>query len=107
MNQPRRVFIIQSAAVCGALASTHVLAQTTMASVDMVKDSDAPATAVGYVSDATKADKTKYATYAAGQRCGTCILFEGKGMDKAGGCPLFPSKQVAAAGWCSSWAKKA
>ena len=53
-----------------------------------------------------KADRKKYPTYASGQRCGTCILFEGRPTDMAGPCPLFPGKRVSAAGWCSSWAKK-
>ena len=73
---------------------------------DMVNDTDAAAMAVGYVSDASKADKKKYPTHAPGQRCGTCILFDGKPSDTSGPCPLFPGKRVSAAGWCSSWAQK-
>lgn len=71
-----------------------------------VDEKDAQAVALGYVQDATKADKAKYKTYAAGQQCGTCALFQGKAGDAAGGCPLFTGKQVAAAGWCSAYAKK-
>ncbi|WP_295640103.1 high-potential iron-sulfur protein [uncultured Methylibium sp.] len=72
-----------------------------------VDEKDAQAAALGYVHDATKADKAKFKNYAAGQNCGSCALFQGKAGDAAGGCPLFTGKQVAAAGWCSAYAKKA
>jgi hypothetical protein len=68
---------------------------------------DAQAVALGYVVDATKADKAKYPKYAAGQTCATCQLYQGKAGDATGGCPLFAGKSVAAKGWCSAWAKKA
>ena len=105
MNNPRRTFFVYAAA-CGALATAHQAWAQTGQGAEMVGDGDAAAMAVGYVSDAARADKKKYPTYAAGQRCGTCILFEGKASDASGQCPLFPAKRVAASGWCSSWAKK-
>ena len=105
MNTRRRAFIIHSTASCGALLATgSVLAQA--AAPELVKETDAAAMAVGYLPDATKVDKRKHPTYAQGQRCGVCILFEGKPADRSGACPLFPGKHVAASGWCSSWAKK-
>ena len=73
----------------------------------MVDPKDAQAVALGYVADATKADKAKYKNYAAGQECATCQLYQGKAGSTAGGCPLFAGKQVSAKGWCSAWAKKA
>ena len=106
MNNQRRTFFVHAAAACGALTEGHRAWAQAGQGAEMVGDSDAAAMAVGYVSDATKADKKKYPTYAADQRCGTCILFEGKASDAAGQCPLFPAKRVAAPGWCSSWAKK-
>ena len=106
MTLQRRSFIIQSAAACASvLAAQRAVAQASM-SGDMVSASDPTAMALGYVPDATKADKKKYPSYVAGQRCGVCVLFDGKAADTTGGCPLFPGKRVAAAGWCSSWAKK-
>lgn len=74
---------------------------------DMLDEKSPQAAALGYVSDATKADSKKYAQYAAGKHCGNCALFQGKATDAAGGCPLFAGKQVATKGWCSAWAKKA
>lgn len=64
------------------------------------------AAALGYVSDATKADKVKFPKYAAGQDCATCQLYQGKAGDAAGPCPLFAGKTVAAKGWCSAYVKK-
>jgi hypothetical protein len=73
----------------------------------MVQATDAQAQALGYVADATKVDKAKFARYAAGQNCTNCAVYQGKAADAAGPCPLFPGKQVAGKGWCSAWAKKA
>jgi hypothetical protein len=88
------------------LAGASLLVART-ASAQLVADKDPQAAALGYVSDATKADKAKYKNYAAGQMCGNCALFQGKAGDAAGGCPLFAGKQVSAKGWCSAYAKKA
>jgi High potential iron-sulfur protein len=77
------------------------------AAAPMVDEKDPQAAALGYVGDATKADKTKFKTYAAGQNCGSCQLFQGKATDPAGMCPLFAGKQVSPKGWCSAYAKKA
>jgi len=77
------------------------------ASAQLVSEKDPQAAALGYVADATKADKAKYKNYAAGQLCTNCALFQGKATDAAGGCPLFAGKQVAGKGWCSAYAKKA
>jgi len=87
------------------LAGATLLAART-ASAAMVDEKDPQAAALGYVADAKKADKTKFKTYADGQHCGNCQLWQGKDA-AAGGCPLFAGKEVANAGWCSAWAKKA
>lgn len=72
-----------------------------------VDEKDPQAVALGYVSDAAKADKAKYKQFVAGSHCGNCALFQGKATDPVGGCPLFAGKQVNNKGWCSAWAKKA
>ena len=48
------------------------------ASAQLVSEKDPQAAALGYVADATKADKAKYKNYAAGQLCTNCALFQGK-----------------------------
>lgn len=73
----------------------------------MLDEKDATAVALGYVANATKADTTKYKTYAAGQNCSGCQLFQGQAGAASGPCTLFAGKQVSAQGWCSAFAKKA
>ena len=77
------------------------------ADAPMVDEKDPTAVQLGYVADATKANKAKFPKYAAGQDCASCQLYQGKPGSAAGPCPLFTGKQVAAKGWCSAYAKKA
>ncbi|MBH1957845.1 high-potential iron-sulfur protein [Polaromonas sp.] len=105
MKSNRRTFVIQSVVGAGVLASTRLV--QAQAAAPLVQDADPQAVALGYKSDATKADKAKYPKYAAGQQCANCALYQGKPADAAGACPLFAGKQVSAKAWCSAWAKKA
>ena len=73
----------------------------------MVDEKDAAAVGLGYVAEASKVDKTKYAQYVSGSACSNCALYQGAAGSAQGGCPLFAGKQVAAKGWCSAYAKKA
>jgi hypothetical protein len=98
-SMQRRIFLMTLAA-SGAALSAGARAQAAL------DEKDAQATALGYVSDAKRADAKKFPKYAAGQNCGSCALFQGKATDAAGACPLFGGKQVASKGWCSAWAKK-
>ena len=101
MKNSRRQFMILSAAgACTLAVNGKVQAQA------MVADADPQAVALGYKSDATKADKAKYPKYAAGQACSNCALYQGAAGSASGACPLFAGKQVAAKGWCSAYAKK-
>jgi len=100
--QTRRKFIqIFPAAGASLLVGQAALAQA------KVDENDPQAKALGYVSDATKADKKKYANYAAGQECSTCQLYQPKAGEAAGNCALFPGKLVGAKAWCSAYTKKA
>ena len=99
----RRQFI-QIIPVAGAAL---IGARGAQAQAAMVKEDDAQAKALGYVADATKADKAKYKQVAAGQLCNNCSLWQAKPTDAAGGCALFPAKLVAGKGWCSAYQKKA
>lgn len=100
----RRHFI-RIAACSGAvlLAGREALA----ADPPMVDEKDPQAAALGYVADATKANKAKYPNYAAGQACATCQFYQGKAGAAAGPCPVLGGKPVSAKGWCSAYAKKA
>ena len=97
----RREFIVQL-----SLGGTALMAGGA-AMAAMVADTDPQAAALGYKSDAAKADKVKFPKFAAGQNCSTCSLFQGKAGAAAGPCPLFAGKEVSAKGWCSAYAKKA
>jgi len=97
----RRVFLLGAAAAGMAGLGVNAQAQAVLA------ESDPQAQALGYVSDASKADAKKYPKYAAGQMCGNCALYQGKPGEASGPCPLFAGKSVSAKGWCSAWAKKA
>jgi High potential iron-sulfur protein len=101
MTTRRRTFIqIIPVAVAALLGTRSAFA------VD-VDPKEAQASALGYVVDATKADKAKFPKYAVGQECGNCQLYQGKAGDAVGPCALFPGKTVAAKGWCSAYVKKA
>ena len=98
----RRQFI-QIIPVAGAavLASRGAFAQA-----NLVNEKDPQAVALGYVADATKADKAKFKNYAAGQNCANCALYQGKPTDATAPCPLFAGKVVGAKAWCSAYAKR-
>lgn len=68
---------------------------------------DPQAVALGFVPDATQADKSKYPSYAAPQACGNCALYQGAAGSASGPCPIYQNKIVPAKGWCSAYVKKA
>ena len=90
-----------------AAAAAPAPAAATTASLPMVDEKDATAMALGYVAEATRADKTKFKNYVDGSQCSGCALYMGKPGDAAGPCPLYAGKSVSSKGWCSSWVKKA
>lgn len=103
MKTQRRTFMIFAAGISGACALT-ACAQTTKA--PGISDSDPAAVALGYSSDATKADTKKFPQYAAGQSCGSCVLYTGAASGASGACAAFGGQAVSAKGWCSAWVKK-
>ena len=104
MSISRRKFILGSVAAGSALA---MMRTATAADAPMVSESDPQAKSLGYVANASKADKAKFTKFAAGQNCSNCSLYQGKAGSTSGPCPIFAGKQVAAAGWCSAYVKKA
>lgn len=93
-------------AVAEAPAAPAPAAPAATAAGPMVDEKDAQAVSLGYVSDATRADKAKYSKYADGQHCGNCALYQGAADSAQGPCPLFAGKQVSSKAWCSAYAKK-
>lgn len=76
-----------------------------------VSESDPTAKALGYVADATKADRPKKGdTEGKDQTCSNCQLFVAGnpiGGKSAGKCLMIPAGPVHGDGWCKSWIKKA
>lgn len=101
MTSRRRFIQIVPLAGASLLAARAATAQA-----NLVNEKDPQAVALGYVADATKADKAKYKNYAAGQNCSNCALYQGKPTDAVAACPLFAGKVVGAKAWCSAYAKK-
>lgn len=100
MKTSRRHFLLLGV----GMSSSLVLCRAAFAdTANRLSETDPKAKAVGYVEDATRADKAKFPTYAPGHTCANCSLFQGSTGDAYGGCLLFGDKQVAARGWCSSW----
>lgn len=91
---------VAALAVSGAQRLAHA------ADLAHVDAAGAQAQALGYVEDATKADKVKFPAYVAGSACAGCLLFQG-GTAAWGACALFAGSAVNAKGWCSAFAKKA
>jgi hypothetical protein len=91
------------------LSLAPLLGVATLAHADapMLDPKDAQAVALGYVADATKADKARYAKYAPGQSCANCALYQGAAGSVAAPCPLYQGKRVPAKAWCGAWVKKA
>ena len=99
MQHERRTFLMRVAGAASALAASRLA----FAQVGTpLSESDPQAQALGYKTDALKADKVRFAKYAAGQTCSSCQLYQGKPTDATGPCPLFQSKLVASKGWCSA-----
>jgi hypothetical protein len=103
MTHPRRLFLRNSAVLAAGIS----FAGAASAQAAKLEESDPQATALGYVSDSSKANQAKYPAHTAAQNCGNCQLFQGKAGDASGPCPIYSGKIVSAKGWCSAYAKKA
>ena len=102
MNIFRRKLVIFSAAyILGGLRFSNALAQV------YVEESQPQAAALGYKTDASGVDQSRYAKFSPGQSCGSCALYQGALGSYSGGCALFAGKQVMSNGWCSAYARAA
>lgn len=72
-----------------------------------VEESQPQAAALGYKSDTSRVDQTRYAKFSPGQSCSSCALYQGAPGSNGGGCSLFAGKQVMSNGWCAAYARKA
>ena len=77
------------------------------ADAPVLSESDPQAVALGYHTDSSKVDASKFKTHTADQSCSTCQLYAGAAGSASGPCPIFGGKMVNAHGWCTAWIKKA
>ena len=71
-----------------------------------LQPSDPVAQPFGYHLNATSVDVRQFPSYKPGQRCGTCLMYQGKAHETWGPCNLFPRRVVNTDGWCRVWAAK-
>jgi len=92
----------------GVLALSAIPMQ--LSAQDAVAESEPLAQAMGYVTDATKVDTTKFPKRAgeagANQFCHNCALFGGDADSESAPCSIFQNRLVSGAGWCNAWVAK-
>lgn len=100
--------IVKSGLIAGTLVPTFGLIGNAMGAtaLPMLDPKDPTASALGFVTDATKVNASANPTYKPGQKCGVCAQFLGKASDASGGCNIFAGHSVPATGWCKVWAQK-
>ncbi|MFM0001335.1 MULTISPECIES: high-potential iron-sulfur protein [Paraburkholderia] len=99
MRTHRRTFMLRS---IGA-AALAITGRAVWAAPAQLQESDPAAQALGYKTDATHVDRSKYPHYSDNQRCSNCQFFQGKPADASALCALFGPKQVNGAGWCNAY----
>ncbi len=116
-NHPRRQFLkIGGLGLATLFLADKTLAQKSAAQagaakLEMTKETDPQATALGYKEDAAKVDVKKWpkrgGAEGSKQFCYNCQFYQSK-SDKpasvpAAPCTLFANKGVTAKGWCNGW----
>lgn len=103
----RRNFVLAAVPAAALTSLSTLVSRSVAAQAARLDESDPTAVALGYKHDATKVDKAKFATYAAGRNCANCQLFAAKGNEEWAACAPFGNRLVNAKGWCAAWVKKA
>lgn len=73
--------------------------------LDIVKEDEPQAIALGYKEDTNDVDKEKYPQHSTDQICANCILAP---VDREGdhiACTAFANRYVTKQGWCVAWVK--
>ncbi|WP_341314904.1 high-potential iron-sulfur protein [Paraburkholderia sp. IMGN_8] len=103
MRTHRRTFMLRS---IGA-AALAITGRSVWAAPPQLQESDPAAQALGYKTDATHVDRSKYPHFSVNQRCSNCWFFQGKPADASALCALFGAKQANGAGWCNAYQARA
>jgi len=92
----------------GVLALSAIPVQ--LLAQDAVSESEPLAQAMGYVTDASKVDTTKFPKRAgeagANQFCHNCALYAGEPDSASAPCSIFQNRLVQGNGWCNAWVAK-
>lgn len=94
----------------GTSTSTGADAGKAAGAANFVSESDPTAKALGYVADASKAERPKKGEIEGkDQKCTNCQFYTaGTAINgaEAGKCLMIPAGPVHGEGWCKSWLKK-
>jgi hypothetical protein len=103
MSTTRRTFVA-SGTLMAAAALTAGPAWTQ--ALPFVSESDPPAAALAFHSEASTIDKQKFPQYAVGQSCSACAFYEGKPETTDGTCQMYSGKRVQSNAWCAAFFKR-
>jgi len=100
--------MVKGGLIAGALAPVLGLlaSEARAAALTPLDPSDPQAKALGFSTDSSKVDDTKFATHKPNQKCGTCQQFQGKAGDATAACTIFAGHSVPQGGWCQVWTQK-
>jgi hypothetical protein len=102
----RRTLLKTALAGLVALPAAGFVSEALADAAPHLDEKDPLATAMGYVSDASKLDPAKVPQYKPGSKCRNCVQLTGKDGDEWRPCNLFPGKLVHQDGWCKVWTLK-
>jgi hypothetical protein len=100
--------MVKGGLIAGTLAPVLGLLapQARGAALTPLDPADPQAKALGFTTDSSKVDGSKFATHKPNQKCGNCQQFQGKAGDATAGCTLFAGHSVPQGGWCQVWTQK-
>ncbi len=108
-NSSRRDFLLASLGVASSgIAALPLRAAHAAPAQNLPHLSPAEplAQSLGYVNDASRANRTRFPTYKTGERCEKCRFYKGTSGQAWGPCQIFVGKSVNAHGWCVSFMMK-
>jgi hypothetical protein len=100
--------LVKGGLIAGALAPVLGLLapQARGAALTPLDPADPQAKALGFTTDSSKVDGSKFATHKPNQKCGNCQQFQGKAGDATAACTIFAGHSVPQGGWCQVWTQK-
>jgi hypothetical protein len=109
MQEPisRRTLVTQAIGYGAlAVAAAAGLRPTAALAATPLDANDPQAKALGFVLDAGTLTAAANPPFKPGQKCSTCVQYQGKPGDASAACNVFAGHTVPAGGWCKVWAQK-